>query len=311
MGLEGQKFLLLHDFFNGGNIIFFYGGDSNIDQIFRFLMSYQVEKNDLCIYVVPRKKDSLASSKYLLKRSTLHQLSIVNRKFKAITSNDVENLQNKLDDLLSQVKSENKKKVRLLLDFKNSVKDENIESIINIENHLATKWKDTSITYVIAFSIDSLNKPLLERLTDIDGKVVISTGNEATVFFPPPRLDNKPSKGLPFDIVSRETVEQCVKKSIDVIILSILQKEPMCGFDIIKTIVHNFNVLLSQGTVYPILYSLKEAGYLETQVKPDNKTRVYIPTESGREHFQNKIRDYALAQERILGLMQENWKEGS
>ncbi|MEE8358250.1 MAG: PadR family transcriptional regulator [Candidatus Hydrothermarchaeales archaeon] len=308
MSLEDQKFLLLHDFFTEENILFFYGGQGDIDQIFRFLMSYEVQKDEECIYVVPRKMDILDSAKYLPKKTKLHQLTIVDRKFKTISPEDIETLKNKLEALLKKAKSEGKTRVRLLLDFKDTIKNENIESILNLENDFLAKWDGLVITNVSAFNINSLKESLLERLTDIPGKVVISTGTESTVFFPPSRLGKKPSNVLPFDIISRETMEQCVKKSIDVIILSILQKESMCGFDIIKTIVHNFNVLLSQGTVYPILYSLKEEGYLETFVKPDNKTRVYVPTDVGREFFQNKIREYALTQERILGLMQDNWE---
>jgi len=49
-----------------------------------------------------------------------------------------------------------------------------------------------------------------------------------------------------------------VKDNLETIILALLQKKPMCGTDIIETVHLEFNVLLSPGTVYPLLHSLKD-----------------------------------------------------
>ena len=45
---------------------------------------------------------------------------------------------------------------------------------------------------------------------------------------------------------------------------------PMCGYDIIKTIFIEYKVFLSQGTVYPILYSLVEQGLLYAEYGKGN-----------------------------------------
>lgn len=108
-------------------------------------------------------------------------------------------------------------------------------------------------------------------------------------------------------IVSHKSMEQHVKNSLDVIVLSMLYQEPMCGFDIIKTIVRNFDILLSQGTVYPLLYSLKKQGYLKAEMKPDNKTIVYFLTKSGMRFIEDKVREYVIAQKRILDLLVGGW----
>jgi len=103
-------------------------------------------------------------------------------------------------------------------------------------------------------------------------------------------------------------MEHAVKKSLRILILSLLKQQPMCGFDIIKSLMHQFNVLLSQGTVYPILYSLEKEGYLKTVVKSDNKTKLYVPTEKAHRYIDQQIKEYILAQEKILDLVSRSIK---
>ena len=105
--------------------------------------------------------------------------------------------------------------------------------------------------------------------------------------------------------VSRSTgvLEETVKKSLQTIILAFIYYEPKCGFDMIKEIVQQFNVLLSQGTVYPLLYSLEEKGLLKTELKEDNKTKIYLPTEKGKAYIKEQVREYVHTHESIINLI--------
>ena len=79
-------------------------------------------------------------------------------------------------------------------------------------------------------------------------------------------------------------VEAIVKPHLEIIILSLLLEKPMCGYDIIKTIFSRYGVSLSQGTVYPRLYSLREEGVLEAgYLRANMKTKRYSLTEEGME----------------------------
>lgn len=49
-----------------------------------------------------------------------------------------------------------------------------------------------------------------------------------------------------------------VKNCLNILILSMVKNNPMCGYDIIGAIHDKFHVLLSPGTVYPLLYSLEK-----------------------------------------------------
>lgn len=55
-----------------------------------------------------------------------------------------------------------------------------------------------------------------------------------------------------------------VRSFLDIIVMAILDDAPSHGYDIIATIHKEFGVLLSPGTIYPLLYSLKSNGSIES-----------------------------------------------
>lgn len=57
---------------------------------------------------------------------------------------------------------------------------------------------------------------------------------------------------------------------LNVIILALLKERPMSGFEIQRIIHKNFDFLLSSGTIYPALYSLKKDKLLKTRKKRKN-----------------------------------------
>jgi DNA-binding PadR family transcriptional regulator len=80
-----------------------------------------------------------------------------------------------------------------------------------------------------------------------------------------------------------------IKANKEIIILSMLSKKPMSGNDLIKELVLETKVFLTQSTVYPILYSLEEAGILQAKYeKGDMRTKNYYITAKGREIAQKK-----------------------
>jgi len=87
-----------------------------------------------------------------------------------------------------------------------------------------------------------------------------------------------------------------VKSAKELIILSMILEYPMSGYDLIKKIMLKTNVLLSQGTVYPILCLFEEADILQaTYRKGDMRTKIYHLTPQGREIAQDKIDHFVQA----------------
>jgi len=72
-----------------------------------------------------------------------------------------------------------------------------------------------------------------------------------------------------------------IKTFMDMLILAELQEKPLSGYDIISLIHKRFNVLVSSGTVYSLLYSLERKGLVTADM--DQRKRVYTLTEKGKQ----------------------------
>jgi DNA-binding PadR family transcriptional regulator len=62
-----------------------------------------------------------------------------------------------------------------------------------------------------------------------------------------------------------------VKTSLDLVVLTILNGKPMCGYKIRAAIHKEFGVLLSPGSLYPLLHSLEEKKLAESRVEGGKK----------------------------------------
>ncbi len=101
--------------------------------------------------------------------------------------------------------------------------------------------------------------------------------------------------------------ENIVKNHLTLIVLSILCEKPMCGYDLIKEILARYNVFISQGTVYGLLYSLKDEGIIQAEFKKGNmKAKRYCITENGRYIIGKKINDFINAEESILNSIKKD-----
>ncbi len=89
-----------------------------------------------------------------------------------------------------------------------------------------------------------------------------------------------------------------IKTFMDVLILGELHEKPLSGYDIIGLIHKRFNVLVSSGTVYSLLYSLERNGLVSADV--DSRKRVYNLTDKGKKTLENVSR----ANGEINGLVQ-------
>jgi DNA-binding PadR family transcriptional regulator len=89
--------------------------------------------------------------------------------------------------------------------------------------------------------------------------------------------------------LSYDSVEKMVKDNLETIILALLQRKTMCGTEIIGTIHMEFNVLLSPGTIYPLLQSLKDRGLLTSD--KDGKAKRYAHAKDAESKIKNIIEE--------------------
>lgn len=86
--------------------------------------------------------------------------------------------------------------------------------------------------------------------------------------------------------LERDWRERVVKNNLDLIILRLLHTQPRWGYEVNTAIRDRFRVYLSAGTLYPLLHSLEEDGYIqgEWDSEKGRGRRIYKITESGL-HF--------------------------
>jgi PadR family transcriptional regulator PadR len=96
-------------------------------------------------------------------------------------------------------------------------------------------------------------------------------------------------------------VERIIKTNLEIVILSILRDRSMCGYDIIKSIFEKYNIFLSQGTVYPLLYSLKEQGILQAEFDRGNmRSKIYSISKDGKETTKDRLNEFIRAKEYVI-----------
>ena len=90
-----------------------------------------------------------------------------------------------------------------------------------------------------------------------------------------------------------EINEKFVKQNLERIVLSLLEQQPLCGYDIIKIIFQRFNIPVSHGRVYPLLYSLEGREILKSEIRKGARVKVYSITERGAEFIKSKTDEFA------------------
>lgn len=96
-------------------------------------------------------------------------------------------------------------------------------------------------------------------------------------------------------------IEDIIKSHLEIIILKLLSNRAMCGYDLIKEIYSRYSVLISQGTVYPFLYSLRESGIIQVEpMKGNMRTKLYSVTEEGKHIIEKRFNEFIETEEYFL-----------
>ena len=96
--------------------------------------------------------------------------------------------------------------------------------------------------------------------------------------------------------VIKDIHERIVKSFLDLVVLIELKNKPLSGYDVIEFVHKKFDILLSSGTVYSLVYSLERNGLIKAVWS--QRRRDYMLTEKGKE----TIRAILNARDRIRAL---------
>jgi DNA-binding PadR family transcriptional regulator len=91
--------------------------------------------------------------------------------------------------------------------------------------------------------------------------------------------------------------ERIIKNFMDIIIMTELRNAPLSGYDVISYIHNKFNLLISSGTIYSLLYSLERNDLVEGVW--DERKRIYKLTEKGQKTIETILN----ASDKIKGFM--------
>ncbi|PKM81021.1 MAG: PadR family transcriptional regulator [Firmicutes bacterium HGW-Firmicutes-14] len=102
--------------------------------------------------------------------------------------------------------------------------------------------------------------------------------------------------------------KELLKGSTAILILSLLDRKSMYGYEMIKEIEMRSNGVFSfrEGTLYPILHSLEAEGIVESywdDSESSRKRKYYRITDKGKLHLEKKQQEWAIyrsAVEKVL-----------
>ncbi len=152
-------------------------------------------------------------------------------------------------------------------------------------------WR--SFLAVLAVPMEGLDSPMLETISVGVTQLVVLSGEDNIITFATPMMQNEP-----VNAVSQEILEAVVKKSLEFVVLSCLDR-PVSGFAIINGIKEQFHVNIPIARVYSYLYDLEEKGVLSAEVI--GRTKLYSPTQEGEKYIADRLRGIATAYRQVLG----------
>ena len=88
--------------------------------------------------------------------------------------------------------------------------------------------------------------------------------------------------------MKRGILERGITSFLDLIILSLLRHGTMHGYGLIAEIHDRFRVLISPGTLYPLLGRLEEEGLVTSSVD-ERRRRTYVLTDEGEEKLERML----------------------
>jgi len=90
---------------------------------------------------------------------------------------------------------------------------------------------------------------------------------------------------------------QLKKGTIELLILALLNKKNTYGREFIE-ILHNNNIEVTEGTIYPLLARLKTLNYVQSYLEESTQggtRKYYVITQKGREyyaHIEKELKEY-------------------
>jgi CheY-like chemotaxis protein/DNA-binding PadR family transcriptional regulator len=282
LDLPEIKPVLLQDIFTD-IVLFLYTDQVEKEPIFKFALEEGIKKGGRNLFAYFQS----TLPKYFLKE--IQKKKLYSHRIKR---NEVYSLLPVLDTCTGSLSGSGAPgPLQILLDFSET---EEFDDILALRKLLLAK-KETGIPVcgILALNIGKIDHTLIQSLAEGIPKIIVSTGKETTLSF---AHHTFPAGSV--SIVPQSTIDEVVKKSLEPVVLSLLDK-PISGYDIVHEIHNRYRVLIPQARVYTLLHDLMDNGYLEIRVS--GKSKLYCPTEIGKKHISQKLEDFKQVFQHIMG----------
>ncbi|MGB7787659.1 response regulator [Methanoregula sp.] len=282
LNLPEIKTVLLKDIFSD-IVLFLYADASVKDPIFKFAIEAGIKKGGRLFFAYHRS----VLQKYFLQEIRNGELFT-----RRVKKGELFFLPRILEKCIATLPPASPHgSLQILFDFSDT---EEFADIIAVKNLiLAKKEAGVPITGIIALNMADLDHNHIGMLSEGITKIIVSTGKDTTISFAHPSF---PAESL--TIVPQATLDDVVKKMLEPVILSILEK-PISGYDIVHEIHNRYKVLIPQARIYTYLYELQDKGYLEMKVS--GKSKLYSPTETGKKYIRQRLNEFKFVFQHILG----------
>jgi hypothetical protein len=277
---------------SGDNLLFLYEKKIERYNGYKSFIGNGLKNGEICLYAfkddAPKWYPTQTFKKY-----------IENDRFHVHSIEDLPSLYNKIREI-HDLKGENDA-LRFLVDFCNITDLDGVD-IVSYEKKIINNSKEIPLTSLNAFNVSMLDYDIIRELIALHKKVLFFTESSGVGVALPIFSFIKPLEESSVQFLSHEIIESLVKKNLELIILYSLSKKPRCGYELIREIARRFHVFLSQGTIYPLLYSLYDQGFLEIKMK--NRAKVYAPTKRGEFITRKRLDEFKTASKHLLNLIE-------
>ena len=250
---------ILFDKINSGeNFLLLYTNTNDHKQIFQNFIRQMASKNSISVYIA-NKSNQLNFA-----------FDVKNYLFNIINENVIQELKGQLEKYFSEMEKNNNT-LLLIADWsKANLKNCEVflpflESLIKKSQGLNPPgWKrrygdvrhKTPFMLVNAFETENLDSNFIKQIIQMHQRIYLLQENTNTFFLPAvsASVDTIYPKQ---HVLPQKTLEKLVKDNLELIVLLLLEDCDKSGYRILKDIASYFHCILSQGTLYPLLYQIE------------------------------------------------------
>ncbi len=279
------KNILFDNIDYGENFLILYSNTNNHKQIIQNFMRQMADKDSILLYI-SHKANQLNFT-----------FDVRNYFFNMISENVIQDLKSQLDKYFDEMEKESKT-MFLVADWSNGDLRNCetflpfLDSLIKKSQGLSPGWKrkyhikikqKTPFLLVNAFETTNLDNEFIQELIGMHKRVYLMQENLNTFLLP----TISPSQETIFPkhhTLPQKALERLAKTNLELITLLFLEDNGKSGYQILKDIASHFHCILSQGTLYPLLYQLEKENKI-TKQNGKGREVVYTLTQEAKNEL--------------------------